>query len=148
MRSISESVEHILAGLDSLFIAVGLALASCAPGPAGVTAAVAAVTYDVAHKRWYGVVLSAASMIPIVGYVPGLLKVGMLLFELNRRLKRLLVLTPEIHDSPEALQRVRSALGKYYSQFPKIRLVRPIRKQLEEIMDFDNSGRMRRSAPY
>ena len=79
-----EPIEHILHDLDPLMIAIGLALASLAPGPAGEAGAVAAIVFDVKCRRWGGVILSAASMIPVVGYVPAIVKVALLVFLLNR----------------------------------------------------------------
>jgi hypothetical protein len=79
-------------------------------------------------------------MIARVAVRPAFLKVGLLLFLLNRRLKSLMVVAPEIHRSPDVLQLVMSALGKHYYQLANIRLVRPIRKRLERIMDFDAFG--------
>ena len=142
VQSVSKSVELALAGLDPLLIAIGLAFASSTPGPAGEVGAMAAISYDIAHKRWYGVALSAASMIPGFGYIPAFLKIALLLFLLNRRLKSLVLMAPEIHRSPEALELVRAALGKYYYQLPNMRLVRPIRQRLGRIMAFDDCGQL------
>jgi hypothetical protein len=138
-----ESVHRVLAGLDPLMISIGLAIAASTPSLAGEAGALAAISYDLAHKKWFWAGLSAISMLPVVGYIPAFLKVGLLVFILNRRLKALEAIAPEIHHAPEVLQIVRSALEKYYRQLPNIRLVRPIRRQLERIMDLDEYGQIR-----
>jgi len=146
MQPISETVKVILAGLNPLFFAIGLAIVSCTPGPQGMAAVLAAISYDFAHKRWYGVALSSAAMIPIVGYIPAAVKVAVLLLELKRRLNTLVLLAPEIHRSSEALQLVRSALGSYYKRLPNLPPLRSIRRQFQKIMDFDDLGQPQRPA--
>jgi hypothetical protein len=141
--SLPASVERLVAELDPLMISIGLAIAASAPSLAGEAGAVAAISYDVARKKWPWAALSVMSMLPAIGYVPAFLKVGLLVFILKRRLKNLVDITPEIHRSPEALRFVRSTLGKYYRQMPNVRVVRPIRKQLERIMDLDDFGQVR-----
>jgi hypothetical protein len=128
--SIRVSVE----GLDPLLIATALAVASLTPGPAGEAGAVAAIAYDIKQKRWYGVALSGASMIPVFGYIPAFVKVGLLIFLVNRRLKTLEAILPEIQGSPEASLMVESVLGKYYRKLPDIWITRPLRKRLGRIM--------------
>jgi len=137
------SVERAVKGLDPLMICIVLAFAASTPSLAGEAGAVTAISYDLAKKRWFWAALSAISMLPVVGYLPAFLKVGLLLFLLKRRLKSFAAMAPEIHRSPESLQMVRSVLGKYCNQLPNIRVVRPIRKQLQRIMDLDDSGQMR-----
>jgi hypothetical protein len=137
------SIERVVAELDHLMISIGLAIAASAPSLAGEAGAVAAISYDVARRKWPWAALSAISMLPAIGYLPAFLKVGLLVFILKRRLKSLVDITPEIHRSPESLRFVRSTLGKYYRQLPNVRVVRPIRKQLERIMDLDDSGQVR-----
>jgi hypothetical protein len=134
------TVERVVAELDPLMISIGLAIAASAPSFAGEAGAVAAISYDVARKRWHWAALSATSMLPVIGYVPAFLKVGLLVLVLNRRLKNLVAIAPEIHRSPEALRLVGSTLEKYYRQLPDIRVVRPIRKQLQIIMNVDSGG--------
>jgi hypothetical protein len=134
------TVERVVAELDPLMISIGLAIAASAPSFAGEAGAVAAISYDVARKRWHWAALSATSMLPVIGYVPAFLKVGLPVLVLNRRLKNLVAIAPEIHRSPEALRMVRSTLEKYYRQLPDIRVVRPIRKQLQIIMNLDIGG--------
>src|ERR1700681_2981516 len=56
----SMTLKEILADLDPLMIAIGLAFAASTPGPAGEAGAVAAISFDVSHRRWYGAALSAA----------------------------------------------------------------------------------------
>lgn len=136
------SVERVVAELDPLMISIGLAIAASTPSLAGEAGAVAAISYDVARKKWHWAALSATSMLPVIGYVPAFLKVGLLVFVLKRRLSNLVDLAPEIHRSPETLRLVRSTLEKYYRQLPDIRVVRPIRKQLQIIMDLDNGGQL------
>ena len=139
---IPASIERVVTELDPLMISIGLAIAASAPSLAGEAGAVAAISYDVARKRWHWAALSATSMLPVIGYVPAFLKVGLLVLVLNRRLKNLVAIAPEIHRSPEALRMVRSTLEKYYRQLPNIRVIRPIRKQLQIIMDIDNFGQV------
>jgi len=81
--------------------------------------------------------LSATSMVPVFGYLPAFVKVGLLLFLLSHRLKALEARLPEIHTSPEALLMVESALGKYYRKLPDVWLTRSLRKRLEMIMALD-----------
>jgi len=136
-------VERAVKEIDPLMICIVLAFAASAPSLAGEAGAVGAISYDLSKRRWFWAALSAISMLPVVGYLPAFLKVGLLLRILNRRLKSLVAMAPEIHRSPEALQMARSVLGKYYHQLPNIRPVRPIRKQLQCIMDVDDFGQMR-----
>jgi hypothetical protein len=115
-------------------IAIGLAFAASTPGPAGEAGAVAAISYDISQRRWYGVALSAASMIPVVGYLPAFFKIGWLLFILNRRLKTIEEMLPELHQSAENVESLRNTFGKYYRRLPKIGITRSLRQRLERIM--------------
>jgi hypothetical protein len=139
LSSQSESLEVILTDLDPLLIAVGLAFAACMPGPAGEAGAVAAILFDVKQRRWWGVVLSAVSMVPVVGYLPAILKIVWLLWLLNRRLKTLEDMLPALHQSPEDVEALRNALEKYYRRLPRVRLTRSLRARLERIMALDES---------
>ncbi len=127
----------VLADLDPLMIAIGLAFAASAPGPAGEAGAVAAISFDVSKRRWYGVALSAASMIPLIGYLPALFKVGLLLNLLGRRLKAIEERLPELHQSAEDVEYLRTIFGKYYRRLPKINITRKLRARLEAIMALD-----------
>lgn len=139
LSSRSESLPDILADLDPLLIATGLAFAAALPGPAGEAGAVAAIAVDLKQRRWYGVALSATSMIPVIGYGPAVLKIAWLLWLLNRRLKTLETMLPELHRTPEDLELLRNALDKYYRRLPRIRLTRPLRARLERILRLDDS---------
>lgn len=130
MDNSSGLVEEI----DSLVIAAALGLASLTPGPAGQAGAVAAIAYDVKQKRWYGVALSATSMIPLLGYVPAIFKVGLLFYQLDGRLKILEKNGVDIYDSPESYAALVEGLGKYHRKLPDIWLTRGLRKRLERIM--------------
>jgi hypothetical protein len=132
------TLQEILTDLDPLMIAIGLAFAASTPGPAGEAGAVAAISYDISQRRWYGVALSAASMIPVVGYAPAFFKIGWLLFILNRRLKSIEEMLPELHQSAENIKSLRNTFGKYYRRLPKIRITRTLRKRLERIMALDD----------
>jgi hypothetical protein len=138
-RDQSTTLKEILADLDPLMIAVGLAFAACTPGPAGEAGAVAAISFDVSHRRWYGVVLSAASMIPVIGYLPGFFKIGWLLFILSRRLKTIEAMLPELHQSAENVESLRDSFGKYYRRLPKVKITRTLRTRLECIMALNDS---------
>ena len=133
-RGRSTTLREILADLDPLMIAVGLAFAACTPGPAGEAGAVAAISFDVSRRRWYGVALSAASMIPVIGYLPGFFKIGWLLFILSRRLKTIEAMLPELHQSAENVESLRDSFGKYYRRLPKVKITRTLRTRLECIM--------------
>ena len=128
------TLQEILTDLDPLMIAIGLAFAASTPGPAGEAGAVAAISYDISQRRWYGVALSAASMIPVVGYLPAFFKIGWLLFILNRRLKTIEEMLPELHQSAENVESLRNTFGKYYRRLPKIGITRSLRQRLERIM--------------
>jgi hypothetical protein len=136
------TLKEILADLDPLMIAIGLAFAASTPGPAGEAGAVAAISFDVSHRRWYGAALSAASMIPVIGYLPAFFKVGWLLFLLNRRLKTIEDMLPELHRSPENVESLRETFGKYYRRLPKISITRTLRHRLEGIMALDDPAQM------
>jgi len=139
VSSPGKSFPEILADLDPLMIAIGLAFAAGAPGPAGEAGAIAAISFDVKQRRWYGVLLSAASMIPVAGYVPAFLKVAWLLASLNRRLKTLEEMLPELHRSPENIELLRNTFGKYYRRLPRIKITRSLRARLERMMALDES---------
>lgn len=135
-----EPIEHILHDLDPLMIAIGLALASLAPGPAGEAGAVAAIVFDVKCRRWGGVILSAASMIPVVGYVPAIVKVALLVFLLNRRLRRVEAALPELQESPDAVRTLQALFGKYHRSIPNWKITRKLRVRLERIMASGQRG--------
>jgi hypothetical protein len=134
-----DSLEELLTQLDPRMVAIGLACASLTPGVAGQGAAVAAIAFDAKHKQWYGAALSAASIIPLAGYVPAVVKVGWLLRLLDRDLKKLEAHLPVVHQSPEALNHLRNAFDKYYRSLPDIKVTRPLRNRLGHIMALDDS---------
>jgi hypothetical protein len=136
-RPVSTALRVLVGELDPLVIATALAMASLTPGPAGEAGALAAIAFDIKHKRWYGVALSAASMIPIIGYIPAVFKVGFLLFLLNRHLNSLEAMLSEVHDFPEGSILVGSALVKYCQKVPDMWLTRPLLKRFRRIMDLD-----------
>jgi hypothetical protein len=137
--SLNDSLEDLLAKLDPRMVAIGLGCASLTPSVAGYAGAVAAIVFDAKHRRWYGAALSAASMIPLAGYAPGVFKVGWLLRQLDRDLKRLEEQIPVLHQSPDAVCRLRIALDKYYRNLPDIKITRPLRNRLAHIMALDDS---------
>lgn len=128
-----ESIESILKDLDPLVIAIGLALASLAPGPAGEAGAIAAIAFDIRRKRWDGVLLSAASMIPIVGYVPAAAKVGYLVLLLHHRLRRVEASLTELAQSPEQARQLVEVFGKYQHSVPQWKITRRLRERLDRI---------------
>lgn len=132
-----ESLDAAIKDVDSLMVASALSLASMTPGPAGYAGAVAAIAYDTKRKQWHGVALSAASMIPVAGYVPGAFKVGLLVVQLDRRLKMLEERRPDIVSSPESHAALNDCLGKYYRKLPDTWMTRRLRKRLERIMNID-----------
>ncbi len=134
---VSGTLRVLVDELDPLMIATALALASLSPGPAGEAGAVAAIAYDIKCKRWYGVALSAVSMVPLFGYIPAIFKVGFLLFLLNRNLNALEAMLPELRESPEASLMVEGALGGYYRKIPDIWLTRRLRQRLGRILDLE-----------
>jgi hypothetical protein len=136
------TLKEILSELDPLMIAIGLAFAASTPGPAGEAGAVAAISFDVSQRRWYGVALSAASMIPLVGYVPAFFKIGWLLFILNKRLKTIEDMLPELHQSAENVESLRNTFGKYYRRLPKIKITRTLRERLERIMALNDPSEL------
>ena len=129
-----ESVEQILQDIDPQITAIGLAVASIAPGPAGEVGAVAAIAFDFKRRRWDGVILSAASMVPLVGYVPAFVKLALLIRLLNRRLRRLEAALPALQQSPGSAQRIEEVFGKYQRSIPKWRITRGIRDRLDRIV--------------
>ncbi|HEY6446187.1 MAG TPA: hypothetical protein VIY53_07000 [Acidobacteriaceae bacterium] len=130
----NESVEQILQDIDPQMIAIGLALAALAPGPAGEVGAVAAIAFDFKRRRWDGVILSTASMVPLVGYVPALVKVALLIRLLNRRLKSVEAALPALQQSPGSARRIQEIFGKYQHGIPKWRITRAIRDRLDRIV--------------
>lgn len=129
-----ESVEQILQDIDPQMMAIGLAIASIAPGPAGEAGAVAAIAFDFKRRRWDGVILSAASMVPLVGYVPAFVKLALLILSLNRRLRRLEAALPALEQSPGSARRIEEVFGKYQRRIPKWRITRGIRDRLDRIV--------------
>jgi hypothetical protein len=81
-------------------------------------------------------------MIPVIGYLPAFFKVGWLLFLLNRRLKTIEDMLPELHRSPENVESLRETFGKYYRRLPKISITRTLRHRLEGIMALDDPAQM------
>lgn len=133
----NDSLEELLNQLDPRMVAIGLACASLTPGVPGQAGAVAAIAFDAKHKQWYGAALSAASIIPLAGYVPGVFKVGWLLRRLDRDLKKLEDQLPVLHQSPDAVASLRETFDKYYRNLPDIKITRPLRNRLAHIMAFD-----------
>jgi hypothetical protein len=133
------TLREILTDLDPLMIAIGLAFAASAPGPAGEAGAVAAISFDASHRRWYGVALSAASMIPVIGYLPAFFKIGWLLFILSRRLTTIEDMLPELHRSAENIESLRDSFGKYYRRLPRLDITLALRSRLECIMALNDT---------
>jgi hypothetical protein len=133
-----EELRVLLNDLDPLMIALGLACASIAPGPPGYFGAIAAIAFDAKHKHWRGLALTAGSMIPIAGYLPGIVKVGWLLRTLDRHLKDLERKLPVLHQSEESISSLRDALGKYHRSLPKIKPTQTLRDRLAHIMALDH----------
>jgi hypothetical protein len=133
------NLNTLLNDLDPLMIAIGLAFAACAPGPVGEAGAIAAISFDVLHRRWLGVACSAASMIPVIGYLPALFKVGWLFVLLSRRLRTIEAMLPELHGSPECVELLRNWFGRYYRHIPKMKLTHSLRVRMEGIMAVDTS---------
>jgi len=129
-----EPAAKAVMDLDPLVIALGLSLASLAPGFAGEAGAVAAIAFDVKCKRWYGVILSSASMIPIIGYLPAVVKVGLLVVLLNRQLMLVEAALPELQKTPEVARKALEVLEKYKRNVPKWKITRGLRQRLERIM--------------
>jgi len=138
ISSHNDSLEDLLAKLDPRMVAIGLGCASLTPSIAGYVGAVAAIAFDAKHKQWYGAALSAASMIPFAGYAPAAFKVGWLLRQLDRDLKTLEDQIPVLHQSPDAVCRLRKAFYKYYKSLPDIKVTRPLRNRLAHIMALDD----------
>ncbi|MGA2886717.1 MAG: hypothetical protein ABSE51_01595 [Terracidiphilus sp.] len=130
----NESFDYVLKDLDPLVIAIGLAVASLAPGPAGEAGAIAAIAFDTKRRRWDGVVLSAASMIPVVGYVPAVVKLGWLVFLLNQRLKRVESSLSDLTQSPEHALKILEIFGKYQRSIPKWKITRKLRERVDRIV--------------
>lgn len=86
-------------------------------------------------------------MVPVFGYIPAIIKVGLLLFLLNHRLKSLEAMLPEIHGSPEASLVVGNALGSYHRKIPQIWLTRSLRQRLGRIIGLEKPGQQVPSAP-
>ena len=133
-----EGLRVLLNDLDPLMIALGLACASITPGPPGYVGAVAAIAFDAKHKQWRGLMLTAGSMIPIAGYLPGIFKVGWLLRTLDRHLEDLEAKLPVLHQSEESIASLRGALGKYHRNLPKIKPTQTLRDRLAHIMALDH----------
>jgi hypothetical protein len=132
-----EELRVLLNDLDPLMIALGLACASITPGPPGYVGAIAAIAFDAKHKQWRGLALTAGSMIPLAGYLPGIVKVGWLLRALDRHLKDLEAKLPVLHQSDEPIALLRGALGKYHRSLPKIKPTQTLRDRLAHIMALD-----------
>jgi hypothetical protein len=129
-----ESVEQILQDIDPQMIAIGLAIAALAPGPAGEVGAVAAIAFDFKRRRWDGAILSAASMVPLIGYVPAFAKVTLLILLLNRRLRRVEADLPSLQQTPESARRIQEIFDKYRRRIPRWRITRGIRDRLDRIV--------------
>ena len=130
----NRSATEILREIDPLMIAVGLAIASLAPGPAGEAGAVAAIAFDLKRRRWPGAFLSGVSMIPLFGYVPAAFKVALLVHLLDRRLKNLEAVLAGQQNSSDTASEVQQVLGKYQRSVPHWKITRGIRERLERII--------------
>ena len=53
---------------------------------------------------------------------------------LNKRLKTIEDMLPELHQSAGNVECLRNTFGKYYRRLPKIKITRTLRERLERIM--------------
>jgi hypothetical protein len=127
--------EKILQVLDGMFASTVLSCASMLPSFAGTSAAAATVVFDVTHRYWIGASLSALSMIPIAGYVPGALKIAWNVRSLNRGLDQIEELLPKIERLPQLLSRVQEVVGKYSGKLPNVRAAARLSAKVETIMN-------------
>jgi hypothetical protein len=74
-------------------------------------------------------------MIPLAGYLPGVLKVMWNVFFLNKQLARIEVLLPALSTNPELLSKVQKMVGKYAGKVFESRFTGPISTKLRTIMD-------------
>ena len=108
--------------LDGMLASTVLSCASMLPGPAGISAAMATVTFDVTHRYWVGALLSGLSLIPLAGYLPGAMKIAWNVSLLSRKLDEIEILLPEIEQRPELLTKVQEVVGKYSGKLQKVRV--------------------------
>ena len=128
----------LLRDIDSRFGSSAFGIAALTPGPAGIAAAAAAVAFDVAHRYWFGAFLGILSMIPVLGYLPALAKVGFSLMLLNRRLDMLIVRRLEIEVSPDLLNITRAHIGRYAGRLLSLPIKTALSQKITTILAFDN----------
>lgn len=131
----TSQTEKVLQVLDGMFASTVLSLASMMPGPAGISGAVAAAAFDVAHRYWVGALLSGFSMIPLVGYLPGALKIAWNVRLISKGLGKIETMLPEIEQQPQLLARVQEIVGKYSGKLLKVRIAAPISTKVDRIMN-------------
>jgi hypothetical protein len=134
-KCLERETEVALKKLDGLLASTVLSCASLVPGPAGIAAATAAVGFDVSRKHWVGATLSGLSMIPLAGYIPGVLKVVWNVIFLNAQLAIIESSLPAIIKSPALLAEVQEAVGKYAGKIFDSRLTATISSKLKTIME-------------
>lgn len=126
--------ERIVQAVDGIFASTVLSCASMLPSFAGISAAGATVVFDLSHRYWIGASLSALSMIPIAGYVPGALKIAWNVRLLKQKLDEVEVLLPVLETRPELLAKVQAVAAKYFDKLHNVRVAAPINVKLEKIM--------------
>lgn len=127
-------IEGVLQVLDGMFASTVLSIASMMPGPAGISAAVAAAAFDVAHRYWVGALLSGLSMIPLVGYFPGALKIAWNVRLISKGLGKIETMLPEVEQQPQLLARIQEIVGKYSGKLLKVRIAARLSAKVERIM--------------
>jgi hypothetical protein len=105
------------------------------PSMPGIVGACAAVAYDATHELWLGALLSALSMIPLAGYLPGAGKIVWNLRLIDSELKAIEDVLPRIHESPELIEPIQGVIRTYFEKISKINSSLPVMKRLQAIMD-------------
>jgi hypothetical protein len=121
--------------LDSLLKSTLLAFASMVPSMPGILGACAAVAYDATHRLWPGAALSALSMIPLAGYLPGAGKIVWNLRLIDSELRTIEDVLPRLHGSPELIEPIQAVIRTYFEKISKINSSLPAMKRLQAIMD-------------
>jgi hypothetical protein len=134
--STEDLLLQCLKKLDALFTSTVMSVASMIPGFAGIAAAGATVGFDLSKRFWIGAILSGSSMIPLVGYLPGGVKIAWNIKRIDRELQRIEGFLPEIEECPSLLSKVGKETSKYYEGIRRIPFAKPLSSKLLRIIEF------------
>jgi hypothetical protein len=134
--SVEDQLQQCLKNLDALLASTVMSVASMIPGFAGIAAAGATVGFDLSKRFWIGALLSGSSMIPLVGYLPGGVKIAWNIKRIDLEIQRVEGFLPEIEKHPSLRSKLEKEASKYYEGIRRIPFAKPLSSRLLRIIEF------------